>query len=508
MVLFASVTQAVGDPFEAARSALERNQIEAAEVVLTPLVAMEKPDARTFLYLSQVRVRQKRTKEAIALAEKAVAADPTSALYQSNLGAVLGARMSEVSFMETATLAYRMVAAFKKSVEIDRDHVPGYRALARYYASAPAIGGGSREMAEHYAHEAQKRDEFVGTFELAAIAERFKDWPRALAGYTKAAELQPANATVTEKLKRVRAAMKPAGAAGAPPPTSVPESKTGVAGSTKSPREIFTRTESVNYGRSSDLALTLDVFQPKLPNGAGIIYLVSGGFLSSRSSIDPAFFETYLGRGYTVFAVVHRSQPQFVVPEMVEDIRRAVRFIRHNASTYGIAPNKLGVMGLSSGGYLALALATQSDEGAPNAADRIDRESSAVQAVACFSPPTDFLNYGAPGTEVANVERLKELTPALGPLGKNADERQQQERALSPIYFVSSKMPPTLILHGNVDELVPLQQSESFVERVRAVKGVAKLIVKIGAGHGWADMSADTVMAAGWFDEYLSPKRR
>ena len=89
----------------------------------------------------------------------------------------------------------------------------------------------------------------------------------------------------------------------------------------------------------------------------------------------------------------------FTIPDIIQDLHRAVRFIRYNAANYGINRGRLGIMGISSGGHLALMVATQGTPGRAEAKDPVDRESSSVQAVACFFPPTDFLNWGAPGVD-------------------------------------------------------------------------------------------------------------
>ena len=167
----------------------------------------------------------------------------------------------------------------------------------------------------------------------------------------------------------------------------------------------FTRTEDVVYGRKDGTALTMDVFRPKAKaNGAGVIVVVSGGFVSSHSAINPAFALPLLDRGYTVFTVVPGSQPRYTVPEIIGDMNRAVRFIRFHAKDYGIDPGRLGVCGASAGGHLSLMLATAGKTGDPAAKDPVDRESSRVQAVACFFPPTDMLNYGAPGKEIIHAK--------------------------------------------------------------------------------------------------------
>ena len=98
-----------------------------------------------------------------------------------------------------------------------------------------------------------------------------------------------------------------------------------------------TRTEDVIYGRKFGTALTLDVFKPTAkPNGIGIIAVVSGGWYSSHDGIPEGFIRLLTARRYTVFAVVHGSQPKFTIPEVVEDMNRAVRFIRTHAAEYGV----------------------------------------------------------------------------------------------------------------------------------------------------------------------------
>ena len=111
----------------------------------------------------------------------------------------------------------------------------------------------------------------------------------------------------------------------------------------------------------------------------------------------PQPIEEFLKRGYTVFAVVHGSQPRFTIPEITQDLNRAVRFIRYHAKDYQIDPDRIGVTGASAGGHLSLMQGTAGDLGDKNAKDPVDQTSSRVQAVGCFFPPTDFLNYGKPG---------------------------------------------------------------------------------------------------------------
>ena len=160
----------------------------------------------------------------------------------------------------------------------------------------------------------------------------------------------------------------------------------------------FDQKVDVVYGRKFGTALTMDVFTPKAnANGAAVVWVVSGGWFSSHEAINPGFVDELLKRGYTVFAVVHGSQPRFTIPEIVKDMNRAVRFIRYHAKDYHIDPDRIGITGASAGGHLSLMQGTAGDTGDKSAKDPIDQTSSRVQAVGCFFPPTDFLNYGKPG---------------------------------------------------------------------------------------------------------------
>jgi acetyl esterase/lipase len=265
----------------------------------------------------------------------------------------------------------------------------------------------------------------------------------------------------------------------------------------------FKRTEDVIYGRKFGTALTLDVIQPANTNGYGIIFMVSGGFFSSHEAISPAMYAPFLDRGYTVFAVVHGSQPRFIVPEIEEDIHRAVRFIRHNAEKWGVSPDHLGITGGSAGGHLSLTMGTQGKPGDPKSKDPIDHESSAVQAVACFFPPTDFLNWGKPGEDGVGYGPTEKFSPAFAPLNATAEGRQKLGKEISPINFVTSNMAPTLVIHGSADKLVPLYQAEIFEKECNKAGAPFKLIVREGKDHGWPEMGADMKIFADWFDEYL-----
>lgn len=285
---------------------------------------------------------------------------------------------------------------------------------------------------------------------------------------------------------------------------------------------LFTRTQDVVYGEKVGqlgeklgLLLTMDVFEPKADrNGKAIVFVVSGGWFSSRALTVPALPREFVRRGYTVFAVVHGTQPKFTIPEILGDLHRAVRFIRYNADRYKIDPDKIGVYGGSAGGHLSLMQGCAGQAGDPQAEDPVDRVSSRVQAVACFFPPTDFLNYGQADEEALGNGVLANFASPFDFHEFNHESRRFEritDRAkvrrigaeISPINHVSADDPPSLIVHGDADKLVPIQQAEILVKKMKEAGAQAELIVKPGAAHGWAGMEADREKMADWFDQHL-----
>ena len=277
----------------------------------------------------------------------------------------------------------------------------------------------------------------------------------------------------------------------------------------------FERQQDVIYGRKDGLAMTMDVFTPKEnKNGAAVIFCVSGGWVSAHAAIHPSFVQEFLNRGYTVFAVVHGSQPKYTNLDAISDLNRAVRFIRTHAADYGVDPNRFGITGASAGGHLSLMIGTAGTEGSADSMDPVDKSSSRVQAVACFFPPTDFLNYGKEGENamgrgvLANFrapfdyqyydEAKREFEPIT-------DEAKLLElgKEVSPVYHVTADDPPTLIIHGDADTLVPIQQAQLVIDKLKAAGVEAELVTKPGAGHGWPDLLKDMATIADWFDKHL-----
>jgi len=265
-----------------------------------------------------------------------------------------------------------------------------------------------------------------------------------------------------------------------------------------------THIKDVVYHHKLGVALTMDVFQPEKPNGIGILWMVSGGWVSNHDNINPDLAKPFTSRGMTVFQIVHGSQPKFTLPEIVQDIHRAVRFVRTNAARWGVNPDKLGICGGSAGGHLSLMMGAYGAPGPADAKDPVDRASSRVQAIACLFPPTDFLNYGKEGQPAMKIPMLRVFWPAFGVTDKTPEEELERlGRSLSPIYGDLKNMPPTLIIHGDADTLVPIQQSQRLIAKLQEVGVPCRLEVRPGKGHGWPGIESEATVLADWFEKYL-----
>lgn len=259
-------------------------------------------------------------------------------------------------------------------------------------------------------------------------------------------------------------------------------------------------TPDVVYGHKDGMALTFDVFKPTRPNGAAVLHMVSGGWVSRYSPPTQLpvgirdLYQQLLDKGFTVFAVRHGSSPKYLIPEIVPDVRRAVRFIRMTASRYGIDPNRMGVTGMSAGGHLSLMLGTASDAGNSASEDEVLRVSNRVAAVVAYYPPVDLDSKA--GAVV--TERPSKRFPAL-----NFDEAEVP--AVSPLRHVSSDDPPTLLLHGDKDALVPINQSEQIYQAFQQHRVTSQFIVIPGAGHGFQgdDAKRATAATVEWFVKHL-----
>ncbi|MCX2718123.1 alpha/beta hydrolase family protein [Lentiprolixibacter aurantiacus] len=281
--------------------------------------------------------------------------------------------------------------------------------------------------------------------------------------------------------------------------------------------------QDVIYGYRDGMALVMDIYYPgDNTSKSGIIVLMCGGMNSSplwsHQAGERPDIQHLLEEGFVVFATALSSQPKYTTDESSSDIPRAVRFIRYNAVRLGVHPDRIGVMGYSSGAHVALMAGLASPPPNPEAKDPVDRISSKVQAVVAYSPSTDLLNFGKTNTSI--IDHFSSFGYYLvAPFDYHEwnpesyrFERVEEPQKLreyfeknSPVSFVSADDPPVLLIHGEQDKLVPIQQSEILVKLLKEAEVTHELHEIKGRGHGLAPQSKEeSLKALEWFKKYLN----
>src|SRR5262249_17138536 len=242
--------------------------------------------------------------------------------------------------------------------------------------------------------------------------------------------------------------------------------------------------EDVVYGQKDGMGLTMDVLIPETkPKNIGVIFIVSASWKSKKNAIHEDeekqrrqhWAQGLLSGGYTLFLVRHSSSPRYYIPEMIPDIRRAVRFVRLHAKEYGVDPNHIGISGASSGGHLALMAALTADDGKADAKDPVERMSSRVQAIVAWFPPTDLINFGSEsGYKTAGKLRPTLFQEMFG----TVTDLESQLKSISPINFVTQSAPPLLLIHGDADKLAPVQQSKVLKAKYEELNRPVQLIIE------------------------------
>lgn len=259
--------------------------------------------------------------------------------------------------------------------------------------------------------------------------------------------------------------------------------------------------KDITYCIAEGVELKMDMYYPtSYENSLPVVVYVHGGGWTGGDKTKGAgyrFIPALLDRGYLLVAVNYRLAPEYKFPAHIEDVKCAVRHLREEAETYNLDPNRIGAIGGSAGGHL-VALLGVTDESAGMEGDGgyLDKSSRVQAVVDMFGPidPTDACTDGW-ARQVFGVANCEAEIISLA----------------SPLVYVSGDDPPFLILHGDKDELVPLEQSQIFYDSLAAAGIPATLQIVKNAGHGLSgaedpiDPGYEALMqlAADFFDQYL-----
>ena len=272
------------------------------------------------------------------------------------------------------------------------------------------------------------------------------------------------------------------------------------------PSRLGTVQRDVTYCVASGVELKLDLYYPDRAEGPlpVAMYVHGGGWRSGDKSRGAGMRDVPLlrERGYLVVSINYRLAPRWKFPAMIEDAKCAVRSLRAHAREWGLDPERIGVWGGSAGGHLVALLGTL-PEGVFEGSGGYSEYSSRVQAVVDMFGPTDLPRL----LEGASPNQQRLIKEVFG----TSDPGSEVLQAASPVHWVSSDDPPFLLLHGDRDPVVPLEQSQVFYERLREAGVPATLVVVRNAGHGFKPTGGTpkpnreeiSQLIADFFDQHL-----
>jgi acetyl esterase/lipase len=247
---------------------------------------------------------------------------------------------------------------------------------------------------------------------------------------------------------------------------------------------------------------TLDLYLPEKAAGPLplIIWVHGGGWSAGSKENCPALL--YTRRGYAVASINYRLSQSAVFPAQIQDCKAAVRWLRANAKTHGLDPERFGAWGSSAGGHLVALLGTAGDAKDLDG-DGPNREvSSRVQAVCDWFGPTDLLKMDAQSGPNSRIKHDAPASPESRLIGGAIQENKEKAERANPIKYVGAGAPPFLIMHGDQDPLVPLGQSELLHEALKKAGVDSTLHVVKGAGHGFGRDAAGKLVEE-FFDRHL-----
>jgi acetyl esterase/lipase len=263
----------------------------------------------------------------------------------------------------------------------------------------------------------------------------------------------------------------------------------------------------VEYCTGNGRALLMDVLIPKhrIRTPTPAVLWIHGGGWERGDKNSHAGAQVFADAGFVAATLTYRLSGEAAFPAAIEDCKCAIRFLRANARRFGVDPHRLGVAGSSAGGHLALLIATadqsaglEGDGGWPNVSSR-------VQAAASYYGVSDFSDM--PSRFPADTAQV-----IVKFLGGTLEDKPDPYRRASPIAYISKHSPPMLLVHGEQDEVVPIDQSLRMADAYRRAGQPVEFVAMQNTGHDFAAVpgaavtpSVDAIHArtVEFFERYL-----
>ena len=275
-------------------------------------------------------------------------------------------------------------------------------------------------------------------------------------------------------------------------------------GSAEAPKvpEGVTVYRDVGYVTEGHKRQKLDLYVPDTGENLPLIIWVHGGAWRGGDKTHYVRME-YLKTGYAGASINYRLSQHAVFPAQIEDVKAAVRWLRANAETYRLNPNRFAAWGSSAGGHLVAMLGTTGDMEEFEVGENLN-VSSRIQAVVDYFGPTDFLQMDAQSLPDGLVHDAPD-SPESQLVGGPIQEHKDRVSRANPITYVSKDDSPFLIIHGDKDKLVPYQQSVLLKDALEEA-GVPVTFYRVeGGGHGWFRDPKVPELTKVFLEQHLKP---
>lgn len=230
------------------------------------------------------------------------------------------------------------------------------------------------------------------------------------------------------------------------------------------------------YGHTrKDLKMDIIYHEDSSKKYPCLVWVCGGAWLTMDRSAHLAYLSSLAKKGYTVASVEYRTSNEAKFPEALTDVKAAIRYLRANAQRYNIDPDRFATSGESAGGNLAL-MAAFADDKAYDVGTNLEF-SSAVQASVPWYPVADVAKFEYPD------EKLAAASYESAYVGVNVYDNPDKAKEASPVGHVKASNPPVLILHGDNDHTVPVEQSRKLVKMLEEAGCDATLLEIEGADH-------------------------
>ena len=266
----------------------------------------------------------------------------------------------------------------------------------------------------------------------------------------------------------------------------------------------------ISYIPNGDEAQRLDIYLPEKASEKPmplVVHIHGGGW--KGGSKYPCSLAVMVNRGYVVASIEYRFSQKALFPAQIQDCQAAIRWLRTNAKTYNVDPEHVGVVGGSAGGHLSALVATAGGKDAFPKIGGNDDQSDQVQCVIDIFGPTNFATVMEQAENDKNVKNIFAFNTPSDPysslIGVGLNQDKAKTDAVSPVTYVGEDNPPTLILHGTHDTLVPYAQSEEMAAALKA-KGVPVWLQTLpGSGHGGGGFGKPQIheLMQNFFDKHL-----